>query len=139
MTREEIEDLLGLEVPAHLATIDPDGYPRITPIWFLWENGAFYMTSVEDKIQLRNLHRNPAASVSVDIESPDSGKGYRSNRQVKAKGAVRLFKDDGSWTRRITLKYLSGPEAERMADARAAMLRLVIELRTDDLVGLAAH
>jgi nitroimidazol reductase NimA-like FMN-containing flavoprotein (pyridoxamine 5'-phosphate oxidase superfamily) len=139
MTSEEIEDVLALDVPARLATIDPDGYPRITPIWFVWENGAFYMTSVENKIQLRNLHRNPAASISVDIESPDSGKGYRSNRQVKGKGTARLFKDDGSWTRRITLKYLTGPEAERMADTRVAMPRLVIELPPDNLFGLAAH
>lgn len=139
MTSEEIEEVLALDVPAHLATVDPDGYPRITPIWFLWENGAFYMTSVEGKIQLRNLHRNPAASISVDIEIPDSGEGYRSNRQVKGKGTVRLIRDDGSWTRRITLKYVSGPQAEGMADARAAMPRLVIELRPDNLVGFAAH
>jgi hypothetical protein len=37
----EIAAVLALDIPAHLATIDPDGYPRITPIWFIWEDGAF--------------------------------------------------------------------------------------------------
>jgi nitroimidazol reductase NimA-like FMN-containing flavoprotein (pyridoxamine 5'-phosphate oxidase superfamily) len=40
LATSEIDDLLSLDVPAHLATIDPDGYPRITPLWFLWEDGA---------------------------------------------------------------------------------------------------
>lgn len=139
MTDGEIDDLLALDVPAHLATIDSDGTPRVTPIWFLWEDGAFFMTSVKGKIQLRNLRRNPLASVCVDIERDDDGTGHRRNRQVKAKGTVRLLDDDGTWTRRITLKYVSGPGGERTAEARAQMPRLVIELRPDRLVGLAAH
>jgi len=139
MTESEIVKLLSRDVPARLATLDPDGYPRITPIWFLWQDDAFFMTSVAGKIQLRNLERNPAASICVDVEGPDSGSGYRPNRQVKAKGDVRLFKDDGRWTREITLKYLSGPEARKMAERRASMPRLVIELRPEELVGLAAH
>ena len=138
MTDDEIAELLALDVPAHLATIDNDGSPRVTPIWFVWHEGAFYMSSVEDKIQLRNLERDTTASICVDIEGPDEG-GYRPNRQVKAKGRVRLFPVDGSWTKRITLKYLSGPEAARTADARASVPRLVMELRPDKLTGLAAH
>lgn len=139
MTPEEIEEVLALDVPARLATIDVDGYPRITPIWFVWENGAFYMTSVEDKVQLRNLQRDPRATICVDVEGADSDEGYRPNRQVKAKGKVRLYDDDGTWTRRITKKYVSGPQGERTADERASMPRLVIELRAEQLVGLAAH
>lgn len=139
MTQEEIAEVLALEVPARLATLDPDGFPRVTPIWFLWEDGAFYMTSVEGKIQLRNLQHDPRASICVDVEGADSGEGYRPNRQVKAKGRVRLYEDDGTWTRRITMKYVSGPQGDVTADGRASMPRLVIELRPDKLVGLAAH
>jgi hypothetical protein len=97
------------------------------------------MTSVEGKIQLRNLKRDPRASITVDIEQADSGMGFRSNKQVKARGRARLFGDDGRWTRRITFKYLSGPKAEEAAERRAAMPRLVIELRPETLVGLASH
>lgn len=32
LSKEEIAELLALGVPAHLATVDPRGFPRITPI-----------------------------------------------------------------------------------------------------------
>jgi PPOX class probable F420-dependent enzyme len=139
LTDQEVQELLASDIPARLATIDRDGSPRITPIWFLWENGAFYMSSVKGKIQLRNLERNPIASICVDVEEPDTGIGHRPNRQIKAKAAVRLFEDDGSWTRRITAKYVSGPEGERTAAERASKPGLVIELRPSRIIGLAAH
>lgn len=97
------------------------------------------MTSVKGKIQLRNLARNPLASVCVDVEGDDDGTGHRRNRQAKAKGEVRLYEDADRWTRCITKKYVSGPQGDRTADERASMPRLVIELRPERLVGLAAH
>lgn len=42
----EIEALLALDVPARLATLDRDGFPHVTPLRFLWSDGAFYMTSI---------------------------------------------------------------------------------------------
>ena len=32
---EEIADLLTSDTVARLATIDANGYPRVTPLWFL--------------------------------------------------------------------------------------------------------
>ncbi len=103
----EIEELLAVDVPAHLATIDPRGFPRVTPIWFVWADGAFYMTSVEGQPHLRNI-----------------------DRQVKGYGEAELFPDEaGEWTRRITLKYIRGEAADATAARRAAMPRVVIRLR----------
>ena len=125
----EIDELLALDVPAHLATIDPDGYPRITPIWFLWDDGAFVMTSIEGYPHLRNLARDPRAAVCVDTEEHDAIDGHRPNRRVRARGDAQLFRDDGEWTRRITRKYVTGPEGERTAERRASMSRVVIRIR----------
>lgn len=126
LDQREVDELLLLDVPAHLATIDPSGFPRITPIWFLWAEGAFHMTSVEGQPHLRNITRDPRASVCVDTEEPES----RVNRRVRGRGEAELFPDeDGSWTRRITLKYVGGPEGEAAAARRAAMPRVVIRLR----------
>jgi len=41
LTQQEIADLTSLAIPAHLATLDPVGFPRIIPIWFFWEEGIF--------------------------------------------------------------------------------------------------
>lgn len=130
LSQDEIEELLALDLPAHLATIDRDGFPRVTPIWFLWVDGAFHMTSVEGQPHLRNLERDPRAAVSVDTEERKSAGGRRPSRRVRAQGEAELFPDeDGAWTRRITLKYVQGEEGEAAADRRAGMPRVVIRLR----------
>lgn len=130
-------ELLALDVPAHLGWIDSGGFPRITPIWFLYEEGAFYMTSLPDRPHVRGLRRRPGASVCVDTEERVSVGGVRRNRQVKGWGRGELFDDtDGRWTRRITLKYVRGDEGEERAAYRASMPRVVIVLRPERLIAI---
>jgi PPOX class probable F420-dependent enzyme len=131
----EIASLLALDIPAHLATIDADGYPRITPIWFLWKDGAFRMTSVEGQPHLRNLVREPRAAICVDVEAREPVDGIRATRRVRAQGLAETTADNGGyWTRRITLKYVPGPDGEAAAKRRAAMPRVVITLRPERLL-----
>jgi Pyridoxamine 5'-phosphate oxidase len=40
MTAEEIDALVSAAVPARLATIDRDGFPHATPLWFIWADGG---------------------------------------------------------------------------------------------------
>jgi len=110
MDAEEIELLLALDVPAHLATIDDRGIPMVIPIWFLWTGQEFVMTTVAHRPHVRRLAARRAASICVDIEDPERDDGQRPNRQMRASGVVTLAVDeDGGWTRRITEKYLRGP------------------------------
>jgi nitroimidazol reductase NimA-like FMN-containing flavoprotein (pyridoxamine 5'-phosphate oxidase superfamily) len=128
----EIASLLALDIPAHLGTTDPDGYPRITPIWFMWEGGAFRMTSVEGQPHLRNLARDPRAAICVDTEAREPVDGIRAHRRFRAQGLVEAAPDHGGyWTRLITLKYISGPDGEEAAERRAAMPRVVITLQPE--------
>jgi PPOX class probable F420-dependent enzyme len=124
---DEVEALLQADVPAHLATLDVDGYPRITPIWFIWADGAFVMTSVVGYPHLENIARDPRAALAIDQEEAPVG-GHRPNRRIRVQGLAELSPDDGEWTRRITRKYIGGPDGDDAAEARAAMERLVIRL-----------
>jgi PPOX class probable F420-dependent enzyme len=129
LTPTEVGALLALDIPAHLATIDADGFPRITPLWFLWDEGAFYMTSVKGQPHLRNIERDPRVALCVDVEEREVVDGHRPNRRIRAQGEAELAPDDGgTWTRRITLKYVRGEEGERAAERRAPMARVVIRL-----------
>jgi len=137
LSTAEIESLLRLDVPAHLATIDPSGYPRITPIWFLWKDGSFYMTSFAGKPHVRNLHLNPKATVCIDVEQV-LGDGQRPNQQVRGAGQAEVFPDSGGEiTREITRKYVLGPLAPAEIERRGTMVRVVIRLRPQRLVGLS--
>ncbi len=134
LTEGEIAEVLGLDIPAHLGTISARGLPRISAIWFLYEDGVFYMTSVTGKRHLRDLARDPRATIWVDTEEPPP---ERTNRQVGGRGTARVFRDvGGDWTRRITLKYVTGPEGKERAEVRAAMDRWVIALKPERLVAI---
>ncbi len=135
LTDEEVAEVLALDVPAHLATMDPDGYPRITPIWFVWDGDAFRMTSLEGRPHLSNLARDPRAAICVDTEDPHPIGGVRADRQVKAQAIAQLSPDEGGeWTRRITLKYVPGGEGEAAAERRVALPRVLVTLRPERLV-----
>ncbi len=136
----ELEELLDAVVPCHLATIDAAGFPRITPLWFVWEDGAFWMTSLDDRRHLADLRRSPNAAVCVDTERPpEPGTPNRPNRQVTARGRAEVRPDEhGDWTRRITLKYSPGAAGREHAEARASQPRSVICLRPLKLVAFGA-
>lgn len=130
-------EVLALDVPVRLGWLDRDGFPRITPLWFLYEDGTFYMTSVRDKRHVAGLRRDPRAFACVDTEERVSVGGVRRNRQVKGRGRAELFDDEGGrWTRRITLKYVHGEEGEERAAYRASMPRVVIRLRPERLIAI---
>ncbi len=84
---EEIDHLLQADVPARLATLDGDGYPRVVPIWFLWADGAFYMTSVPERVHVADIRRDGRAAICVDIEE----RRTRQNRQVRGRGIAELI------------------------------------------------
>jgi Pyridoxamine 5'-phosphate oxidase len=139
MDDREIEALLALDVPARIASLDAHGFPHITPLWFVWSDGTFYMTSISDRPHLKRLEGNPRAGVLVDVEHPERPDGQRPNQQVRAVGDVELSPDSGQqWTHRIDGKYLSPEAAAKRAAARAGDERVVIRLSPVRLVAVAS-
>jgi nitroimidazol reductase NimA-like FMN-containing flavoprotein (pyridoxamine 5'-phosphate oxidase superfamily) len=139
LSDSEVEALLAADVPARLATLDEDGYPHVTPLWFIWADGAFQMTSFAGKPHLRRLAGDPRAGVCVDVEEAQREDGERPNRQVSAIGDAETFVDaGGEWTRRITAKYVTGPGPEVQLERRLAGERIVIRLEPQSLITAAS-
>jgi PPOX class probable F420-dependent enzyme len=139
LSDEEIAALLESDAVGYLATLGKDGFPQVTPIWFVWEDGAFYMSSVAEKSHVGRLERDPRASICVEVEEPERDDGERPNRSVRATGPAELLDDvDGRWTRRITEKYLRGPGLEAKLAHRTAQDRVVIRLQPVRLIALAS-
>ncbi|MDQ1374327.1 MAG: hypothetical protein QOJ09_1665 [Actinomycetota bacterium] len=131
--------LLGLDLPGRLGTLDKEGFPHVTPMWFVWERGAFYMSSLPEKAHVRRLERDPRASFLIDVEDAERDDGERPNRSVRAVGPAELFDDEGGmWTRRITEKYIVGPGRHGMIARRTAQPRVVIRLQPFRLFGLSS-
>jgi uncharacterized pyridoxamine 5'-phosphate oxidase family protein/ferredoxin len=53
---------------AYLGTSSKDGKPRVTPMWYIYENGLFYFTTRLGRLKGRQILQNPAVSLSVANE-----------------------------------------------------------------------
>jgi hypothetical protein len=66
--------------------------PQVTPLWFVWEDRAFHLTSFPDRHHLRRLESNPRAGLCIDVEEPERDDGERPNRQVRAADARTVIR-----------------------------------------------
>ena len=130
LSEEEVVVLLARDVVARVATVDAEGYPHVTPLWFLWADGAFHLASDAGRPHLGRLRANPRAGLVVDVEGEQRADGERPNLQVRAVGDAVLSPDaGGAWSMRIWDKYGSGfPEADlpaRLGMRQRVLIRIV--------------
>ncbi|WP_036503414.1 MULTISPECIES: pyridoxamine 5'-phosphate oxidase family protein [Nocardia] len=124
----EVEDLLFSDTVARLATIDSHGYPHVTPIWFLWVDGVFYLTSYAGRPHLDRIVRNPRVGLVIDVEAALRPDGERPNKQVRVIGDATVSPDRGSvWTARIRTKYVDAVTlaAQHAAHRERALITVV--------------
>ncbi len=89
------KDLLQSKAIAHLSTIDPDGRPHVTCAWVGLEGDEIVLGTLFDQRKLRNLRRDPRATLSLQSESTNP-MGLReylvvSGRQRLPKGERQSF------------------------------------------------
>jgi nitroimidazol reductase NimA-like FMN-containing flavoprotein (pyridoxamine 5'-phosphate oxidase superfamily) len=135
LSPQEIAHLLHLAIPAHLATLDPAGFPRITPIWFLWENGIFYMSSGQERRHVHDLARDPRAGLCIALEEGQTQGGSRPYRQIIVRGYAHVQPDtDERWAHKLILKYITGQAGVLRAQQSAGKPLAVIALRPERLL-----
>jgi len=132
LTPQEVADLTALAIPAHLATLDPTGFPRVIPLWFLWEDGIFYLSSGPKSRHVQELARDPRAGLCIKVEEGQTEAGYRPFRQIMVQGYAQVQPDpDGRWACKLIGKYITGQAAEVRAQLEAGKPHVVIALRPE--------
>jgi PPOX class probable F420-dependent enzyme len=61
-----VRELLGARLIANLATLNADGTVHLVPMWFAWEDGFILLATGAGSAKVRNLERDPRATVMVD-------------------------------------------------------------------------
>ncbi|HEX2179281.1 MAG TPA: PPOX class F420-dependent oxidoreductase [Actinomycetota bacterium] len=57
----------------HLATLEPDGSPQVTPVWIDVDDEHILINTAKGRKKVRNIERDPRVSVEVaDQENPYS-------------------------------------------------------------------
>jgi PPOX class probable F420-dependent enzyme len=122
---DQVRSFLGERRYAVLATHDPDGSIRLTPIWFLFEDDRFYFASSSGSRTVRNVKRTTSASVVVDAREPGR------ERWVSTSGPGEILRDGEaqSINARIRRRYLApkaldGPIEAALRESDDVTLRL---------------
>ena len=111
-------DLLDQPVVT-LGTVDPQGRPQLTEVWFLAEEGQVKISLNTARQKVRNLQRNSACSVLLlDLANP--------YRYVEIRGdAVLEPDDDYAFADRLGAKY----GADLRANDQPGDTRVVVTVR----------
>ncbi len=100
----DIEAFLARPLTARLAT---DG-PTVRPVWYLWEDEAFWWLTGDWSRLPPRLERDPRVALVVDAHVPATGEC----RWVIAHGAAELVAYDEGRARRKLRRYLGPREDE---------------------------
>jgi PPOX class probable F420-dependent enzyme len=89
-----------LDAPfATFATIDPDGRPQLSEVWFLAEDGQVKLSLNTLRKKVRNLRRNPACTLFI-LDPVNPG------RYLEIRGDARIEPDDDyEFASRVGAKY----------------------------------
>jgi PPOX class probable F420-dependent enzyme len=121
MSDAEREEFLKQANVAILATVGPAGAHAV-PIWYLYEDGVFVMSTGRGSQKHRDLERNPNVTLVVDRRTLP----YYA---VMARGSVEVGPGlDVATRRRIAGRYLTEAQLEaymaRASDGESVSIRL---------------
>ena len=88
MTPDEIQDFLEEPRSIQVATLGPDGFPHVAPMWYIVEDGKVVFRSFMKSQKIVNLTRDPKLTVLAE-----SGTAYASLRGLMIKGDAKLISD----------------------------------------------
>lgn len=113
MTDHERDEFLQAgKLFAKIATTMDDGWPVLSPVWYLWDGSSFLVVSKAHTSLVQNLHRDPRCGLLVD----NTDLPYM---RVSVRGEAEFTPDDYDWrpdARDMVLRYL-GPEGMDYAES----------------------
>ncbi len=129
----EVRAFLDVPRVATLATINPDGTPLLTPLWYARDGNDLWIVVGPDSPKARNIRRDPRVTLVV----LDNDQGYT---YVTVRGRARLESgEDGARPREMAVRYLGEERGERFAARdyirEEVVCRVTVErvrLRRDD-------
>jgi PPOX class probable F420-dependent enzyme len=103
MQADMLETFLQQPYVGVLATLRRDGMPYTVPVWWLWDDGVFWLTGTYSRVWCKQLLRDSRASLCIEAGPPDTG-------HVGVDGRVEAFElpDFDIWpiSRRLAEKYV---------------------------------
>jgi PPOX class probable F420-dependent enzyme len=74
---------------ANIATLQPDGSPQVTPVWFDYTNGVVRVNTAKGRVKARNM--SEGSKVALSILDPDNAYRY-----IQIRGTVTKETTEGA-------------------------------------------
>lgn len=105
LTTDELLELTKYPHIAALATVTPQGEPRVTPCWYEYDGETFNCSSVTNQAKIRYMRENPKVSLIVVYTSIRS-------QPLIVDGTAELINEginkSSEFRKRMILRYLGG-------------------------------
>jgi hypothetical protein len=88
MSAAEVEEFLLSERTCRVASVDGQGAPNITPLWFVWDGTALWLNSLVRSQRWTNLVRDGRVAIVVD-----AGEAFSDLRGVEIAGRAVVVGD----------------------------------------------
>lgn len=110
-------------VLAHVASLDPDGAPNVTPVWVELDGDDIVINTALGRAKARNLATD--SRVAISLTDPDSPETV-----IAVRGTVVVFTTDGAdeVIDRLAKKYTG---VERFERSREGEIRVTVKIRPD--------
>jgi PPOX class probable F420-dependent enzyme len=132
MTPEEADAFLAEEKTVTCATNGHNGFPHLMPLWYVLRNGRIWAWTYAKSQKVRNLERDPRASLQVE-----TGVEYAELRGVMLRCEVTIHRDVEvvtDFAMELVDRYLGGGEGARDGFRQQAPKRVALEFVERDRV-----
>ena len=113
---------------AVLATVDRRGRAHAAPIWYLYEDGEFVMSTGRGSQKHRNIEANPDVTLVIDRRSLPY---YYLSARGRAEIGPALSREDRG---RIASRYLTEEQTRRYLERMAGLDSVSIRLKPRKLI-----
>ncbi len=132
MTSTQIETFLQAPRHAVVGTNRADGPPQLSPVWYVYQDGHFYISVGEGSAKHRNLARDPRISVCVDGCYPD----YRT---IIVYGTAQVVEADNPLQEKMRWRIIrqyheSDEEARQYLEAMQEEVSVLIVVTPDKII-----
>jgi PPOX class probable F420-dependent enzyme len=115
------KDLLEKKAFASLATVNADGTPQVSPVWFDWDGSHIRINTAKGRIKDKNLRGRPA----VALMDPDNPYRYL---QIRGRGASVSETGADAYIDSLAKKYLG---KDRYPYRKADEVRVIFTITPD--------
>jgi PPOX class probable F420-dependent enzyme len=88
MSDQEVTDFLEANVKVQVATVDPDGWPHLTTLFYVVDDGRVAFWTYARSQKIRNLERDPRITLLVE-----DGIDYFELRGASIRGTAEIVRD----------------------------------------------